>query len=86
MRQTLQPQDVFDPRAGRTCVPCAQAPVRLHEGALQGDREERRAGVLADRIDQALSGEAKSDGLKGKFRPLRLKTGTRSLKSIEKQG
>jgi len=42
---------------------CHQAPVRQPEGALHGDRKERRAGVLDDRFDQSLSGEASLDEL-----------------------
>jgi len=43
-----------------------QALVRLHAGALQEDREERRADILADQIDQYLSGEARFDELMAK--------------------
>jgi IS5 family transposase len=74
----------LDPRAGRACVSRHQAPVRLHEGALQGDHEERRPGVLADRTNQPLLGEASLDEMMGAIRPLRAETGARGLKGLEK--
>jgi len=40
--------------ARRTPVSGDQAPVRLHEGALQRIGKERRAGVLTDRFDHPL--------------------------------
>lgn len=49
--------NALEPRAGRTCLSRDETPARIHEGAPQGDREEHRAGVLADRADQPLSGE-----------------------------
>ncbi|MHB1375449.1 MAG: hypothetical protein ACYCWL_16400, partial [Thauera sp.] len=47
--------------------------------------EERRPGVLADRTDQPLLGEASIDELMGEIRPLHPKTGARGLKGLEKQ-
>ena len=57
--------------------------VRLHEGALQGHHEERRAGVCAYRFDQSLFGEAKPDDLTGEIRPQRPKRGMRGQNGFE---
>ena len=53
--RALQPQDVLDPYGWRTRDPRHQGQVRLHEGALHGDRNERRPTVPAvtDRHNRA---------------------------------
>jgi IS5 family transposase len=81
----FQPQDLLDPLSGRARVACDQAPVRLHQGAQQGDREERRAGVLVDGTDQSLPGEASLDELMGEIRPLQPKTGARGRNGLGEQ-
>lgn len=73
-------------RARRARFSRHQAPVRLDEGALKGDREERRTRVLADRFDQSLSCEARLDDLAAEIRPLRPKTAARGRNGLEKQG
>jgi hypothetical protein len=74
-QQELQIQDVFDPGACGACVSSDQAPIRLHEGALQRDPKKRRTGVFADRLDQSLPGEASADDLRGEIRPLSPQSG-----------
>ena len=72
-------------RARRARFSRHQAPVRLNEGALQGDREERSTGVLSDRFDQSLFCGARIGELTGEIRPLRPKTGALGRKRFEKQ-
>lgn len=64
-------EGVVDSGTGRIAASRDQAPPWLRKGALQGDREERRAGVFTDRTSQPLSGEARIDGLTSEIRPPR---------------
>lgn len=68
--QALQPQDVVGSGAGRTHISGDQAAVWLYEGALQGAREERRAGIRADRAEQSVPGEEETHGHVGRSAPL----------------